>query len=153
MKISQASAYAMHALMYMVRHVTQLPVTSKTMAKAEGIPPGYLSKVLQQLVKAGFIRSVKGHERGYVFARPPEEISLLQLFETLEGQSMLDDCPLRHCACGGTVENCRIFAQWISATRKLKELLAETTIASATWNHPEHRFHVLPSLTATDATE
>jgi Rrf2 family protein len=141
MKISQASAYAMHALMYMVRHVTQLPVTSTTVAKAEGIPAGYLSKVLQQLVKAGFIRSVRGRERGYIFARPPEEINLLQLVEAIEEQPMFDGCPLKHCACGGTIQNCRIFSQWISATRKFKELLAETTIVAAAWNHPEHRFN------------
>lgn len=150
MKVSQASAYAMHAMMYMVRHVTQLPVTGRTIAKAEGIPPGYLSKVLQQLVKAGFIRSIRGQERGYVFARPPEEISLLQLVETIEGQSVFDDCPLRHCACGGTPQNCRIFSQWVSAIRGLKELLAETTIATAAWSHPEHQFDRLPAPAAVD---
>jgi Rrf2 family protein len=150
MKISQASAYALHALMYMVRHVTQLPVTSKVIAKAEGIPAGYLSKVLQQLARAGFIRSVRGQERGYIFAKPPEEINLLQLFETLEGQPMFDDCPLHHCACGGTPQNCRIFSQWIEATRVLKDLLRETTVASAAWNHPEHRFDVLPDFVAVD---
>jgi Rrf2 family protein len=150
MKISQASAYAMHAMMYMVRHITQLPVTSTTVAKAEGIPAGYLSKVLQQLAKAGFIRSVRGHERGYVFARPPEEISLLQLIETIEGQPLFDECPLKRCACGGTTQNCRIFCQWVSATRKLKELLAEMTIASAAWHHPEHRFDKLPGPAAAD---
>ena len=149
MKISQASAYAMHALMYMVRHVTQLPATSRTIAKAEGIPPGYLSKVLQQLVKAGFIRSVKGQERGYIFAKPPEEISLLQLVEAIEGQSMFDACPLKYCDCGGTPQNCRIFSQWVSATRNLKELLDETTIAAAAWTHPEHRFDRRPGRAAT----
>ncbi len=150
MKISQASAYALHAMMYMVRHRTQLPVTSRTIAKAEGMPPGYVSKVLQQLVKAGFIRSLRGRSRGYVFATAPEEISLLELFEALEGQAFFDDCPLRHCACGGTSENCRIYSQWISATRKLKEMLEETSIVSAAWNHPEHRFGVLPQLGTAD---
>ena len=144
MKISQASAYALHAMMYMVRHRTQLPVTSRTIAKTEGMPGGYVSKVLQQLVKAGFIRSVKGGKRGYVFAQSPEEISLLELFEALEGNGFFDDCPLRHCACGGTSENCRIFSQWVSATRKLKDILAETSVVAAAWNHPEHRFEVLP---------
>lgn len=144
MKISQASAYALHAMMYMVRHRTQLPVTSRTIAKSEGMPSGYVSKVLQQLVKEGFIRSVRGRNRGYVFVRPPEEISLLELFEALEGPAFFDDCPLKRCACGGTTENCRIFAQWISATRKLKDMLEETSVASAAWNHPEHRFEVLP---------
>jgi Rrf2 family protein len=145
MKISQTSAYALHALMHMARHVTQLPVTSRRMARAEGIPAGYLAKVLQQLAKAGYVRAVKGRERGYVFARPPEEISLLELFETLEGEPLFDDCPLRHCACDGTRDNCHIFAQWLAATRRMKDLLGETTIASVAWHHPEHRFETLPS--------
>jgi len=152
MKITQASAYALHALMYMVRHITQLPATSRGIAQAEGMPAGYVAKVLGQLAKAGFIRSVKGRKQGYVFSRAPEEISLLELFEAMEGQPLFDDCPLRHCACGGTSENCRIFAQWINATRKLKELLDETTVASAAWNHPEHRFDVLPDLTTKGET-
>jgi Rrf2 family protein len=118
------------------------------MARAEGMPLGYLAKVLQRLAKTGFVRSVKGHERGYVFARPPGKINLLELFEAMEGEPLFDDCPLRHCACGGTSQNCDIFAQWLTATRKLKETLAETTIASTAWNHPEHRFNVLPSLAA-----
>lgn len=147
MKINQASGYAFHALMYMARHVTQLPVTSGTMAKAEGMPSGYLAKILQRLVKAGFIKSVKGRQRGYVFAMPPEEISLLALFESVEERPLFDECPLQHCACGGTRENCYIYAQWLAATRHFKELLEETTIAFAAWHHPEHRFDVLPSLT------
>ena len=150
MKVNQASAYALHALMYMARHVTQLPVTTATMAKAEGIPQGYLAKVLQRLVKAGFIKSVKGRERGYVFAMPPEEITLLALIESLEEQPLFDDCPLRHCACGGTRQNCHIYSQWLAATRRFKELLEETTVASAARHHPEHRFNALPSLTATE---
>ena len=146
MKVSQASAYALHALMYMVRHMTQLPVTSGVIAQAEGMPAGYLAKVLQQLARAGFVRSVRGRNRGYVFARSPEKLSLLELFETLEGQALFVDCPLRHCACGGTNENCRIFAQWSSATSKIRELLEQTSVVAAAWNHPEHRFDELPDL-------
>jgi Rrf2 family protein len=147
MKVSQASAYALHALMYMVRHNTQLPVTSAAIAKADGMPAGYLAKVMQQLVKVGFVRSLRGRRRGYVFSKDPETISLLELFEAVEGRPLFDDCPLKHCSCGGTRENCRIFSQWVSATRELKGLLAQTSIASAAWNHPEHRFNVLPDFT------
>lgn len=144
MKVSQASAYALHALMYMVRHMTQLPVTSGAIAEAEGMPAGYLAKVLQQLARAGFVRSVRGRHRGYVFARSPEEISLLELLETLEGRPLFGDCPLRHFACGGTSQNCRILAQWNSATEKIRELLAQTSVVAAAWNHPEHRFDEVP---------
>lgn len=153
MKISQASAYALHALMYMVRHMTQLPVTSKVISKAEGIPAGYLSKILQQLARAGFIQAVRGQERGYVFARAPEQITLLELFEAIEGQPMFDGCPLQHCACGGTAQNCRIFSAWLDATRAIKDLLVKTTVASAAWNHPEHRFDVLPNVASTETRD
>jgi len=145
MKISQSSAYALHALMYMTRHTTQLPVTSKAIAKAEGLPHGYLAKILQQLAKAGFVRSTKGRDRGYVFAKPPEAISLLALFDALEDEPLFGDCPLRHCACGGTRQNCHILARWATATRRFKDLLEETTIATAAWQHPEHRFHQPPT--------
>jgi len=144
MKIKKSSAYALHALMYMVRHNTQLPATTDTIAKAEGIPVDYLAKIFQQLVKARFIKAVKNKNKGYVFIRPPEEISLLELFEVVEGSPLFDDCFLRHCECGGTKENCRIFSVWINSTKQVKELLEEITVATAAWNHPEHRFLSLP---------
>jgi Rrf2 family protein len=144
MKVKKSAAYALHALMYMVRHNTQLPATTDTIAKAEGIPSGYLAKVFQQLVKARLVRAVRGKNRGYVFAKPPDEISLLELFEAIEGSPLFDDCFLRHCECNGTAENCRIFSVWVNATRQIKELLEETTVANATWKHPQHRFLSLP---------
>ncbi len=144
MKVRKSAAYALHALMYMVRHVTQLPTTTAIIAKAEGIPSNYLAKIFQQLVKARFVKAVKSKNRGYVFARPPEEISLLELFEAVEGSPLFDDCFLRHCQCGGTKENCRFFSVWVNATQQVKEILEETTVAAAAWSHPEHRFLSLP---------
>ena len=154
MKITRSSAYALHALMYMVRHSTQLPATAGTIARAEGIPSDYLVKILQQLVKAQFVKAVRGRRRGYVFARAPEQISLLDLLEVVEGHSLFGDCFLRHCQCGGTVENCRIFSAWSDATRQIKDLLVQTSVAAAAWSHPEHRFLSLSeSLTGPGAEE
>ncbi len=144
MKVTKATAYALHALMYMVRHITQLPVTTESIAKGEGIPPGYLAKIFQRLTKARLVKGMKGRSRGHVFARPPEEISLLEIIEVIEGKSLFDDCPLKHCECGGTPENCCIFAQWVRATREIRELFEETSLATVAWNHPQHRFHSLP---------
>ncbi len=154
MKITRSSSYALHALMYMVRHSTQLPATTVTIAKAEGIPSDYLAKIFQQLVKAQFVQAVRGKSRGYVFARPPEQISLLELFEVTEGATLFDDCFLKHCECDGTPENCRIFSVWAHATRQIKELLAQTSVAAAAWSHPEHRFLSLSeSLTGSGTKE
>ncbi len=135
MKVSKATAYALHALMYMVRHATELPVATGAIAKAEGIPSGYLAKVFGRLVKAGIVKSVKGRRKGYVFVKPPEEVSLLDMFEAVEGKPLFDDCLLKHCECGGTPDNCYIYAQWVSSTRKMNRLLDETSLVAAAWNH------------------
>jgi Rrf2 family protein len=143
MKVTKATPYALHALMYMVRHITQLPLTTDTIAKGEGIPTGYLAKIFQRLTKARLVIGVKGRKKGHVFARPPEEISLFEVIEVMEGESLFDDCPLNHCECGGTPENCCVCAQWVRAKKKINELFKETNLASVSWNHPEHRFHSL----------
>ncbi|MHC4535262.1 MAG: RrF2 family transcriptional regulator [Planctomycetota bacterium] len=150
MKVKKATAYALHALMYMVRHSTQLPITTKIIAKGEGIPSEYLAKIFQRLSKAHIVKGVKGRKKGHVFTRPPEEISLLEIINSIEGEAMFDDCPIRHCQCGGTQQNCHIYAQWISATRKINTLFEETSLATVAWNHPEHRFHSLPESLETE---
>ena len=149
MKVKKATAYALHALMYMVRHITQLPVTTNAIAKGEGIPPEYLAKIFQQLAKAQIVKGVKGRKKGHVFARPPEDISLLEVINSIEGESVFDDCPIKHCQCGGTPQNCYIYAQWINATKKIRTIFDETSLTSVAWNHPEHRFNSLPELLKT----
>ncbi|MEJ2647920.1 MAG: Rrf2 family transcriptional regulator [Sedimentisphaerales bacterium] len=144
MKVKKSAAYALHALAYMVRHKTQLPVTTKMIAKSEGIPADYLAKVFQTLTKAGFVKSVRGKKKGYIFDRQPEDISLLKLIEATEGGPIFKDCFLRHCQCGGTPDNCRIYSIWINSTKKVLDILRETTIESVAWNHPDHRFNFLP---------
>ena len=150
MKVMKATAYALHALMYMVRHATQLPVTTNAIAKGEGIPSEYLAKIFQRLSKAHIVKGVKGRKKGHVFARPPEEISLLEIINSIESESLFDDCPLKHCECGGNPKNCYIFAQWINATKKLRDLFEETTLTTVAWNHPEHRFNSLPESLETE---
>ena len=144
MKVKKSVGYALHALAYMVRHKTQLPVTTKLIAKSEGIPEDYLAKVFQTLTKAGFVKSVRGKRKGYIFDRQPEDISLLMLIEAIEGGSIFNDCFLRHCECGGTLDNCRIYSVWINSTKKILDILKETSLESAAWNHPDHRFNYMP---------
>ena len=144
MKITKSSAYALHALMYMVRHITQLPATAGTIAKAEGIPAAYLAKIFRRLVTAGLVNTAKGQKKGYLFNKPPEEISLLDIFEITEDGPLFGDCFLKHCECGGTPKNCFIYAKWASATKRIEEFLDETSLTTAAWNHPEHRFYSLP---------
>ncbi len=95
---SQRFGYAAHALAYMAKkrfgEVTTLPELAAWM---QSIWPSasrtYLSAVLQQLVRAGLVRSHRGVAGGYSLARPPEETSLREVYTALEGVQ-LDRCGL-----------------------------------------------------------
>jgi Rrf2 family transcriptional regulator, iron-sulfur cluster assembly transcription factor len=141
MKISLGTAYGLHALMFMVRHATQLPITAEGIAKAEGIPLKYLAKILHRLAKACIIKSSSGKNKGYSFNRNPKEITLLEVFDTIEGKPIFDGCFMQRCKCSGTPQNCLIYAQWLNATKRIAKFLSETNIESAAWHHPEHRFY------------
>ena len=143
MKTSKASSYAMHALMYMVRHSTMLPVNGRVIARSERISEGYLAKIFQRLVRANIVAASKARGGGYLFARPPEQISVLEVVEVIEGKPLFDECFMKHCDCGGTVQSCDIYRSWREATEGLKESLAQMSLAEATWAHPAHYFEAL----------
>jgi len=145
MKFTKATAYALHALMYMVRHQTQLPIAVGTIARAENIPAAYLSKLFQKLMKAGLIHAEKGRHNGYTFARHPDTIALQEVLEVTEGRPLFNACPLQHGACGGTAASCAIYEQWHAISQQITQLFAHTSLASAAWNHPEHRFEDMPT--------
>ncbi|HEX5272477.1 MAG TPA: Rrf2 family transcriptional regulator, partial [Gemmataceae bacterium] len=52
---------------------------------ARGIPKLFLLKCLLRATSAGLLRSVKGPNGGYLLARPPREISVLQIIEGVDG--------------------------------------------------------------------
>ena len=153
MRTSKASSYAVHALMYMVRHSTLLPITNKIIAKSEGIPEGYLAKIFQRLAKAGIVVSCKTGKGGYSFARPPEKISVTEVLDTIEGESVLEDCFMRYCECKGTPETCDIYRMWVEATAKLREFLEQKSLADIAWHHPEHYFKNRGMTTPVEAGE
>lgn len=85
MKLTRASSYALHALSYMARQKTGIPVASHTIAREHAIPERFLLKVLNPLVSAGVLASIKGPHGGYRLARSPSDITLLEVVEAVEG--------------------------------------------------------------------
>lgn len=138
MKLKRANSYALHALMYMARHSTQLPLTLQAIAKAEGIPYRQLTTLFHALTEAGIVTVAE--PGGYVFKRAPSQVSLLELFELVEGHPLFEECFLKHADCPGTTDNCIIYASWKQATQMISKTLSEISIDKAAWGHPEHFF-------------
>ena len=85
MKLTRASSYAIHALVFMAAHKKNRPVASHHIAKARGIPERFLLKVLKPLVSARVLHSIKGPNGGYRLARAPNEITILEILEAVDG--------------------------------------------------------------------
>jgi Rrf2 family protein len=61
------------------------PVASHHIAQARGIPERFLLKVLKPLVSARVLQSIKGPNGGYRLAKTPNEITLLEVLEAVDG--------------------------------------------------------------------
>src|SRR5215470_16668093 len=85
MKLTRASSYAIHALVFMAAQKHDRPVASHHIAQARGIPERFLLKVLKPLVSARVLHSVKGPNGGYRLARAANEITILDVLEAVDG--------------------------------------------------------------------
>jgi len=85
MKISRSIGYALIAAGYVAMNCKDKAVLSSTIAKEYGIPLEYLLKILQQLVRGGVLRSKRGPRGGFTLARPAEEITMLEVIESVDG--------------------------------------------------------------------
>jgi Rrf2 family protein len=85
MKLTRASSYAIHALVFMATEKQNHPVASHHIAKARGIPERFLLKVLKLLVSARVLHSVKGPNGGYRLARAANDITILEILEAVDG--------------------------------------------------------------------
>jgi Rrf2 family protein len=85
MKLTHASGYALAALAHMAAQAPGQPFSSRHIAEARGIPERFLLKVLKPLVDRGVLRSVKGPNGGYLLARAPKDVTLLEVVEAVDG--------------------------------------------------------------------
>jgi Rrf2 family protein len=85
MKLTRAASYAIHALVFMAVRKQNRPVASHHIAQARGIPERFLLKVLKPLVSARVLQSIKGPNGGYRLAKGPNDITLLEVLEAVDG--------------------------------------------------------------------
>ena len=110
--ITTKSPYALQALAELGRSGGDGPVPIGELARRRDIPVQFLEQLFATLRRAGILKSQRGVKGGYTFARPPGEITVLEIVELLEG-------PLGRDADG-------IFGD---AARAARDVLAASTIA------------------------
>ncbi|OAI40999.1 hypothetical protein AYO40_00525 [Planctomycetaceae bacterium SCGC AG-212-D15] len=85
MKLSRTAGYAVHVLVYLGARKSGPLVTGAEAAKDLGIPEGFLLRIMVSLARAKVLTSIKGPHGGYRLGRPAQEITLLDVIESVEG--------------------------------------------------------------------
>jgi Rrf2 family protein len=96
---------------------------------AGDIPPAFLGKILQDLVRAGLLRSSKGPRGGYRLAQRPEAITLLAIRDAIDGTADLDACASGLGRCSDDMP-CPQHEQFKPLRVAIKKYLAQTTLAN-----------------------
>jgi Rrf2 family protein len=107
LKLTRKADYGLISLKHMAVHGQHRPASAKEMAEAYHIPAPILSKVLQKLVRDGFLESVQGTNGGYRLARDPALITTLEVIRAIDGPIILTTCLSRQGECELT-EQCTV---------------------------------------------
>jgi len=83
--ISSKSRYGIGALLTLAEFYNSGLLQIKDIASRCNIPHQYLEQIFNQLGKTGLIKSTRGKKGGYKLAKPPEQITVLQIINALEG--------------------------------------------------------------------
>jgi Rrf2 family protein len=121
---SSTAEYALRAAVFLAG-MDGRAATSQQVAAATRVPAGYLSKVLQDLVRAGLVSSQRGPGGGFTLARPAEEVSALDVINAVDPLERISTCPLGiHGA-----NLCPLHRRLDKALELVEEALGASTIA------------------------
>lgn len=135
---SRTCQYAIWALLELVREQGKDGrgwVKAEQVAQNLGLPFPMTAKVLQMLVHAHILDSVRGPTGGFRLRLPPEKVRLFDVVLAIDGPELFDRCALGLPTCD---ENnpCPVHNCWVPIRDQLKELLQKTSLADLlkTWS-------------------
>jgi Rrf2 family transcriptional regulator, iron-sulfur cluster assembly transcription factor len=127
MKLSKTSEYALRILIYMAKAPDQL-YAAKTLVEELHVSDKYLRRLMTDLSKSGFIRSVQGRDGGYTFIKQINEIYLFDVINSVEDMANLNGCVLGFEKCSCT-NPCAMHETWINARTELNRVFRETKLS------------------------
>jgi Rrf2 family protein len=125
MQITRQADYAVRAVLYLARLGDGERAATSTVAEEQRIPPSFLAKIISQLSISGLLHTSRGARGGVTLARPPKEISLLDVVEAIDGPIMLNECVGDESECTFD-EDCPLRPVWREAQEVLVKRLKST---------------------------
>lgn len=124
MMLSRAGEYAVRCVLYMSGQHRDRTVPRKEVAAAMDIPEKFLSKVAQDLSRAGIILIRQGSRGGYHLLKDPGDITLLDVVEAVDGEIFLNECVMQPESCRRS-PMCGVHSVWQEARKRMRQTLGE----------------------------
>jgi len=132
MRLSKTSEYALRILSFMAKESEQ-KYSAKYLVETLKISDKYLRRLMTDLSKAGFIKSIQGREGGYSFAKNINQIYLSEIIDSVEGMDKYMGCVLGFDECSD--ENpCVMHSTWTHVREKFTETFQHKTLADFNYN-------------------
>jgi Rrf2 family protein len=128
MQITRQADYAVRAVIYLAQRGRTSPIATAEIGRQQHIPLTFLAKIMSQLAAAGIVHTLRGAHGGICLGRPVEEISLLDILETIDGPLLLNECVSDPGLCP-LGENCTVHKVWCQAQAELMDRLSSTSMA------------------------
>lgn len=127
MFLARSVEYALRVMAYVALHAEDHRLSSKEIGQDVNVPQAYLSKILRRMVAGGLLESNKGHGGGFVLARAPSKIKLMDVFAAME----LDTSPKR-CVFGlsvcSAVNPCVLHHRWDALNTQFQSWARNTSL-------------------------
>ena len=124
---SRSAEYAIRAFMHLATVPPGKYAMVKHIAETSDIPTHFLAKILQQLARKGFLRSSKGPTGGFALRKPAEEITMIELVESIDGLTDYRRCPGGMTECNDD-QPCGMHDSWKALRGRIMEYLERTSI-------------------------
>ena len=124
---SRSAEYAIRAFIFLATVPEGKYAMVKQIAEQCDIPAHFLAKILQQMARKGFLRSSKGPTGGFCLRMPADEISMLQLVDTIDGLPDYERCPGGMTECNDSAP-CGMHDTWKALRSRIMEYLEHTSI-------------------------
>lgn len=135
MKVGRRVDYAVRALAYIAGQSPGRLIGRAEIESHQGVPSHFLAKILRALVNAGLLDSSPGAHGGFRLKLRADDISLLQVYEAVEGELLLIKCARAPGNCCGFAATCTQVAVWRGAQRLLVDYLDGISIAAIADSH------------------
>ncbi len=95
--LTEAASIGLHALIIIAK--SEGMVNVQTIADLTGSSRHHIAKVMQRLTREDLVTSSRGPSGGFELQKNPEEITLMEIFEAIEGKMSIPKCPADHKVC------------------------------------------------------